>query len=320
MGRSDWDPDWDRIQEIYKSASRLPPAERGKFVSSACQYDPALMSEVNSLLAARTADAAAVDKLVGTTIDERYFVERELGQGAIGKVYRALDRRLDNRVRAMLERSVSKSSSKRLTVVGVVLASLALLSFGFYKSCFGPTDTSPSHSFDYWLIVQRTHDGKDYQEPLKTFGEETFDNGDKFQLNVSSDRPGYLYIFNEGPPEPDNISFKIIYPNLLTNHGSATVGANQPVQSEWITFRGPPGAENFWIVWSVSPVNELEFAKTKAFKDPKGELTDGNLVAVKEFLRARQSKTTVRRYKASQTATVRGATDMLITFVEFKHR
>jgi len=165
-------------------------------------------------------------------------------------------------------------------------------------------------------------EGKNYQDPFQSNGQEVFERGDKFRLNISSPQPGYLYVFNEGPPEPVGTSFTVVYPIPATNNGSATLGANQPVQANWITFRGLAGAENFWIVWSASPVSELESAKSAAFKNPDGGLTDQNLVTVKNFLKTKEAEIKVRttRYKSSQVATVRGTGEMLITLTQFAHR
>ena len=114
----------------------------------------------------------------------------------------------------------------------------------------------------------------------------------------------------------------MVYPTKETNNGAASLGANQTFQSNWITFRGAAGDENFWIVWSVSPVSQLESAKTEALKDPHGGLTEQHLEAVREFLRRKQleMKVTVYHYKATQTAVARGKGDMLVTLLQFKHR
>jgi len=230
---------------------------------------------------------------------------------------------LNNEKEMRVNRWPVRLGKKRLaaTVALIILMSAAAL-FAFYKYLSRTGDAGPTRSFTYWLIVQKMRDGKDYHDPYKSNGEETFESGDKFRLTVSSPDPGYLYVINEGPPEPNNTSFKMIYPSQATNNGSATLGADQPVQSDWIIFRGPAGAENFWIVWSASPVSQLESAKREAFKHSKGGLTDHTLVTVKEYLKKKQSETKVRttRYKASQTAVVRGTSDMLLTLAQFKHR
>lgn len=130
-------PLWDRIQEIYYSTLPMPQSERSAFIASACEHDPFLVREVTELLKAdddsadsflkspvfelglkiissnggngsSTANGSA-DSLIGTTIKERYLVERELGQGGIGKVYRARDLTLHSRpvvIKVLLEASV----------------------------------------------------------------------------------------------------------------------------------------------------------------------------------------------------------------------
>jgi Kae1-associated kinase Bud32 len=219
---------------------------------------------------------------------------------------------------------------KRLAAIGalIILISTAALIATYTINGNGNgriNGNGHNRSFNYWLTVQRMHDGQPYREPFQSHGEdEIFENGDRFRLRVLSPVPAYVYVINEGPPEPgsSDTNFRMIFPNVATNNGSATLGANQTVESEWFTFRGPPGDENFWLVWSVTPVTQLESAKTEAFKHPEGGLTGQNLVSVKEFLRVKASevKVTVYNYNANNTAVARGPSDMLVTLAQFKHR
>jgi hypothetical protein len=114
----------------------------------------------------------------------------------------------------------------------------------------------------------------------------------------------------------------LIYPKRAVNDGSTSVGGNQPIQSDWITFQDPPGTDNYWIVWSASPLTELESAKDEALKHPKVGLTDQNLVKVKEYLKKLDTEVNARasRMSASQEVQVRKRHDIVLTFAEFKHR
>jgi serine/threonine protein kinase len=225
------------------------------------------------------------------------------------------------------ELSPSRRIATRLSVVAGVLI-LAMLSYGIYKYFAGTQPPRPqisqtqSQGFNYWLTVQQTRDGKDYKAPYKSNGNDTFENGDKFQLNVLSLDSGYLYIFNERRPEEGSTSFRLIYPKRAVNDGSASVGGNQPIQSDWITFQGPPGTDNYWIVWSASQLTEFESAKNEAFKHPQAGLTDQNLVKVKEYLKKLDTEVNARasRMSASQEVQVRKRHDIVLTFAELKHR
>ncbi len=183
-----------------------------------------------------------------------------------------------------------------------------------------PIPTSlPTRSLVYWLEVRN---GKGYHNFFQSTNSDVFETGDKFRLNVSCPEPGYVYLFNEGTPEPQRTSFTIIYPTPDINNGSASIGKNQPLQTNWNTFSGRPGTENFWIIWSTLPVNELESAKLTAFKHRDGGLTGETLDAVKKFLTTKAAEVNVKtsRDKQTQRTTLRGQGGVLVKLVEFKHR
>lgn len=181
--------------------------------------------------------------------------------------------------------------------------------------------TLPARSFNYFLTVQRMRNNRPYENEFQSTGQDVFDTGDKFRLNVFSPNPGYVYVFNEGTPGPNAGSFSIIYPTPETNEGSASVGGNQWVRTNWNSFGGQPGMENLWIAWSIAPVQQLELAKTVAFSN-KGVLTGQSLDAVKTFLRTKEeeSKSRISRDKPTQQTTVRGNGDVVVRMLELQHR
>ena len=185
-----------------------------------------------------------------------------------------------------------------------------------------PSRPLPNHALTYFLTVQRMRNGKVYQPPYNSNGsKDTFDRGDQFQLNIFATEPGFLYVFNEGPPETRDTSFTMVYPNKKINNASATLGANQTAQTDWMTFSGAPGDENVWIVWSTRVIPELEDAKTEALNHQRGGLTGDHLVSVKAFLQTKKSEAhvTVRHYKAGPKTEVKGDGEMLITLAQFNH-
>jgi tRNA A-37 threonylcarbamoyl transferase component Bud32 len=182
--------------------------------------------------------------------------------------------------------------------------------------------TSPHRSLSYSLTVQKMRDGLPYKEPFESSGQEIFENGYRFQLNVTSRQAGYLYVFNEGAEEKDKTGFTIVYPTPETNQGSARLGQNQDLQTNWNTFGGETGTERFWIVWSATAVTPLEIARYEAFKNKEGALTDSSVVKdLRDFLVQHsdpQPETT--KDTARQRTTVRANGDLLVKLVELEHR
>src|SRR6185312_1584309 len=265
--------------------------------------------------------------------DERKHPQSESEPKDLGPVHATIE----PEVEALLSRAISRSGanagyfswppwlgSTKFMIVGglIILVSLAAL-FGIYtyrhRNQTTSLEASPQRSFTYWLTVQKMRDGKRYQDPFQSSGQEIFENGYKFRMNVASPESGYLYIFNEGPPEGDGSVLTIIYP---TRSKSGVLAANQPVQTNWNTFRGRSGTENMWIIWSTGPINQLESAKAEALEHSDGELTNANSIsAVREFL-AKYSATEPKTTKdgATQTTNVRGTGDVVVKLARLEHR
>jgi len=58
----------------------------------------------------------------------------------------------------------------------------------------------PQRSLNYSLTVQKMRDGKSYQDTFESSGQEIFENGWKFRLNLSSPQEGYLYLLTKARP------------------------------------------------------------------------------------------------------------------------
>jgi serine/threonine protein kinase len=219
-----------------------------------------------------------------------------------------------------------------MLAAGLVLT-LALAAGGYLlitkrHSLFGsdakvnPGNPVAQRSLVYSLTVQKMRDARPYKEPFESSGQEIFESGYKFRLNVSSPQSGYLYVFNEGADEKTGMSFTIIYPTPARNKGSAKLDSNQAMQTNWNTFAGQAGTEEFWIVWSASPVSELEDARDAAFKSKEGALTDAAVVrTVKEFLAKHSDpKPETTKDTTKQQTDVRANGELLVKLVELEHR
>ncbi len=88
---------WQKIEALYHSALDRDPVSRAAFLDGACGHDDELRNEVESRLAAGPAESAAALANPGTRLGP-YQIQALIGEGGMGKVYRASDTRLGRTV------------------------------------------------------------------------------------------------------------------------------------------------------------------------------------------------------------------------------
>src|SRR5438094_2613860 len=121
---------WQQLKQIFQSALERNPAERSAFLSQACADDPALRSEVESLISSHdqagdSIEAMAVEAATEMLADEQpgpilgkhighYEVLSLLGRGGMGEVFLAQDTSLGRKVALKLLRSDFTRNEERL--------------------------------------------------------------------------------------------------------------------------------------------------------------------------------------------------------------
>src|SRR5437773_9698100 len=105
---------WQQIEHLLQAALECEPAERAALLERNCAGDPALLQEVESLLASEQPahsflkgnaledatvllEEAQSDLLIGRQVGH-YVIEKQLGSGGMGEVYLAQDIRLRRNV------------------------------------------------------------------------------------------------------------------------------------------------------------------------------------------------------------------------------
>ncbi|HEX3145641.1 MAG TPA: serine/threonine-protein kinase [Pyrinomonadaceae bacterium] len=176
-------------------------------------------------------------------------------------------------------------------------------------------------SLAYSLTVQKMRDSKPYQGEFESSGQEIFENGWKFRMNLNSPQEGYLYLLNEGPADGDVTTYNVLFPETETNGGSPRVNANQKLQTAWMRFDDNQGTEKFWMVWSATPVKELEAVTDAVNERDRGEIKDRTKArTVRDFLKQHSSpKPDVTKDSTKKQTIVGGQGNMLVNLIELEH-
>jgi len=176
-------------------------------------------------------------------------------------------------------------------------------------------------SLAYSLTVQKMRDSKPYQSEFESSGQEIFENGWKFRMNLDSPQEGYLYLLNEGPADGDVTTYNVLFPEMETNGGSPRVNANQKLQTAWMRFDDNQGTEKFWMVWSATPVRELEAVTDSVNQRDRGEIKDRTKArTVRDFLKQHSSpKPDVTKDSTKKQTIVGGQGNMLVNLLELEH-
>lgn len=221
--------------------------------------------------------------------------------------------------------SKPKGRSKAGLLIVAILVVLGL-GGGWYlyhrAKTIQPTKTESAHerTLDYSLTVQKMRNGKAYQEPFESSGQEIFEDGWKFRMNLSSPEAGFLYLLNEGPAKDGNTTLTILFPNPFSNSGSPFLSAGQQTQTGWMVFDQSQGTENFWMVWSAEAVPELEAVRGVVNNTDKGTITDSNQTeAVRKFLQASRPKTEAHKDSVKKETNIKASGNVIVQRVELEH-
>lgn len=219
---------------------------------------------------------------------------------------------------------------KRPMIILPALFGVALLAFagwyGFIKKSSGPSDmpataaAALTRELSYSLTVQKMRDGQPFQNEFESSGQEIFENGWKFRMNLSSRQNGYLYLLNEGPSAGGGTTFNVLFPAPSNNSGNAYVKGNEAIKTGWMLFDEHQGTEKFWIVWAAQPVPELEAVRGVVNETDKGAVKDASKEdALRRFLNTQTEKPQVTKDSAKKQTTVTGKGEVVVNAIELEH-
>jgi serine/threonine protein kinase len=222
----------------------------------------------------------------------------------------------------------NRLSMRLIVVVGL----LGLLGVGgtfgawhlYQKSLINSRNEGPpigtERHLNFWLTVQKMRDGKPYQDPFDSSGQEIFEDGWKFRMNLSSPESGFLYLLNEGPALEGATTLTLLFPNPFINSGSPQVSSDQQTQTGWMVFDKSQGTENFWLVWSANPIAELEAVKGVVNNVDKGSIKDANQAeAVRKFLSASRPTAETQKDSEKKQTNIKASGNQIVHRIELEH-
>ena len=214
-----------------------------------------------------------------------------------------------------------------VAVAGVLIAAIAIGAWYFLSNREtvvdnpNPPPAAETRDLSYKLTVQKMRDGRPYQEEFESSGQEIFENGWKFRMNMNSPQTGYLYLLNEGPAEGGEITYNVLFPAPSNNSGSPYVAGNQKIETGWMVFDDHQGTEKFWIIWAAEAVPELEAVKGVVNPTDKGEIKDSSQSkAVREFLKKHSgTPPAAEKDKNKKQTNVKANSNVLVHHLELEH-
>ena len=125
------DDNWQKVREVFDVALRQKPEERQNYIVETCGEDKLLLAEVESLLASLSGadslmETPAVAKVADVfeaetkTVEKgrcfgHYEIIRQIGEGGMGEVYLATDKKLDRQVAVKILNEKNSASTNRIS-------------------------------------------------------------------------------------------------------------------------------------------------------------------------------------------------------------
>ena len=261
--------------------------------------------------------------------DERYQTAKDMMLDL-----RNLKKRLE--LDAGSEQVTGKRPQSKLWLAVALVAAIAIVAGVFAVNAWRnrqvarvdepPQTVAPApveRTLTYSITVQKFKGNRPYQRPFDIAGEINFEAGYRIRLNVSSPQSGYLYVLNEGPPQPGSEpEYIAVFPSPTSNEGSEVVAANQTLKipdRSWLKFDQEQGVEKLWLVFSDHAVPELEGIKAFASAETIGLITDAQLTkTINNFLNS-HSTVKVTAEKGETVTTLKAPQDVLVYAVRLEH-
>jgi serine/threonine protein kinase len=215
-----------------------------------------------------------------------------------------------------------------LYIAGLLIATTVFFGLWYFKSESNErTGTNPpaearERILSHWVLAQKYAGRKPVGEPVRLLGGEMyFHTGDELKLFITSADSGHLYLLSEEPTK-NGVHYNLLFPTPRANNSTSSIEANAEVATDWIFFEGSARTEKVWVIWSASPIDQLE-SEIEKWKAPEylGEIKDTARVTFIGSLLEQNLKTKlqVEQDEANRRMVLKGKGDTIIRALSFTH-
>jgi len=181
-------------------------------------------------------------------------------------------------------------------------------------------ETGAPRQLSYSLNVQKMRNGKPFEAPFKSSGQEIFETGYKFQMAFQSADEGNMYVFNEGVDAQGKPGYYLLFPTPGVNGGSPHVTAAQQIETAQNTFSGGKGTEIIWLIWTKNSSDDLERVVAAAFA-ARGAVDPDNGSTLQGILdKYKSAPREVSKDTANQETVIKTNGDVVVHRFEIEHR
>ncbi len=184
-----------------------------------------------------------------------------------------------------------------------------------------PLSAAAERELSYYLTVQKMRDGKPFEEPFRSSGQEIFESGYRFKMIFQSDTDGHIYLFNEGLDADGKKQYSLLFPTASVNDAAAAVSAGEPIETVGNEFTGERGTEIMWMIWTKSKRDDVDAAVRSAFAS-RGTVKDAAaLTGLEGFIETfRPESREAIKDSANQRTLIKGSGDVVLHRFELEHR
>jgi hypothetical protein len=145
-----------------------------------------------------------------------------------------------------------------------------------------------------------------------------FPPGYQMRFRFSSSQNGFLYVVNEGPPQPGGAIWTWLFPYPALNQGSSALSASTPLllpPDKFLKLDDLQGQEKIYVIWSDHGIPELQASVLASEKT--GQILADDIFVIRAIIS--KASPNVEVTKADTETVIRGNSSVLVKLITLEH-